>query len=46
MGLSRQPKSADAEEALLVTAELQEAAVIDAHLLLHQIHCSLHLSHF
>ena len=46
MGLAGQPKGTDAEEALLITAELQEAAVIDAHLLLDQIHCGLHFCHF
>lgn len=45
MGLAGQAKGTDAEEALLITAELQEAAIIDAHLLLHQVHGSLDLSH-
>ena len=35
MGFARQAKGADAEESLLITAELQEAAVKCAHLLLH-----------
>lgn len=46
MGLARQPKGTDAQKTLLITAELQEAAVVDAHLLLNQIHCRLHFCHF
>ena len=46
MGFARKPKGADAEKSLLITAELQEAAVVDAHLLLYQIHCRLHFCHF
>lgn len=45
MGLARQAKGTDAEEALLIAAELQEAAIVVAHLLLDQVHCSLHLCH-
>ena len=45
MGLAREPKGTDAEKALLIAAELQEAAIIHAHLLLHQVHGSLHLGH-
>lgn len=45
MGLARQAKGTDAEEALLITAELQEAAVVHSHLLLHQLHRCLHFSH-
>ena len=46
MGFARQAKGTDAEEALLVAAELQEAAIMHAHLLLHQVHSCLHLCHF
>ena len=46
MSLARQPTTTDTQEALLITKELQAAAAIDAHLLLHLVHCSLHLSHF
>ncbi len=45
VSLARQPKGTDTQEALLITAELQKAAVLVAHLLLYQLHCSLHLCH-
>ena len=45
MRFARQAEGTNAEEALLVAAELQEAAVEGAHLLLHQVDGSLHLAH-
>lgn len=43
MRFARQTKGTNAEEAFLVAAELQEAAIVYAHLPLYQVHCCLHL---
>ena len=44
MRLARQAKSTDGQETLLITAELQEAAIVLLHALLHKLNSCLNTS--